>query len=204
MRLTCTICLLLLFLFSCTKNGTQKDTPPLAIPLNNVDISTATDSIEGGNSTLSFTQTPEGHVTFRAKTGDTRVIPYPYWSIIFSPKNAEWDISPFKSVKISFDENNSAPREGLVLTLTYNIKGFTDTSKGITFAQYSYDIKKLNSDITIPLKDFVIPQWWYTLNKISSKDIEKLPKSFSHFSFGNADLKGSSPYTVKIKSIEFK
>lgn len=203
MKMPVTLCLLLLTLLSCKKEETPQKAPSLTIPLHETTIAVITDSLNGGSSSVTYTK-EQKHLHFTAKTGDDRKMPYPYWDINLAPKGSRWDIAPFTKVILSFDTTNTFPREGIELKLWYSIEGFTDTTKSMTFAPSCFIITKPNKRLTIPLKNFTIPQWWYAMNKTPKEDIAKAPKSLSHISFGNADYRGGGSYSIGVKSILFQ
>lgn len=204
MRTLYTICLLSLFLFSCKKEETPKEKPTLSIPLKEVNISITTDSIEGGNSTASFINNLEGHLAFVGQTGSTQNYPYPYWNISFSPQGSDWDISSFDSVKISFIDDDIYSCESIFFTLSYEIEGFTDTTQSLTYAPYQFRLPGKSPNVTIPLKQFVIPRWWYDANNVKKENIDTAVKSFKYFSFSNDYLSSKTQNSVRIKSIIFK
>jgi AraC-like DNA-binding protein len=114
-----------------------------------------------------------------------RNIEYPYvgFSVEDTSRLENFDISDYEELNITISAGKAAK---IPIYIVAFIDGVTDTSKTNTYARYMYELDYDNSinTFSIPLKSFVLPEWWY---KINNRKVGEFKKDFSQINSINIE-----------------
>jgi len=166
------------------------------------NIKTYTDIDKGGNSTISLNENNNA-ISYTYKLGDS--IKYPYTGIMINLKDTSFiDLSAYTdcSVSIKTKEGNRIP----FYIFTY-IDNFSDWNEIHSFfiAQYTLFLKGSEDQVTIKIKDFIIPNWWYSLHNKSVNDFDGPDFSkVAQINIANGtQIESNVEDTIEISSIKF-
>lgn len=147
----------------------------------NFNVITYTDSDKGGNSKIQFSNNNNNGIQFTYTLGDSTE--FPYAGIMFSPVAEEYlDLSAYTDCSIKISVTDGARIPFYIFT---SIENFSSDENIHSYypPQYTLVIKDKPSELTFKLKDYVIPNWWYSLHNKTVNDF-KTP-DFSKVSYIN-------------------
>ncbi|MFM7021804.1 MAG: helix-turn-helix domain-containing protein [Flavobacteriales bacterium] len=134
------------------------------------------DAMDGGNTQVHFILDTLNSATFEYELGDK--IEYPYAGMDVHPKvpTDYFDISSYETVEVKLKAENS---KIIPVNIRLYCEGFSKPGQPNTYMSFIYNIEDSVIDNTyeIPLSSFMVPEWWYTDNKLENG--HKLKHSFA-------------------------
>ncbi len=149
--------------------------------------------------TLLFEKSDE-RVRFHYKLDTT--VNFPYIGFGLEDTTKAWNISRLNKITVEIEPNLT---DNFTLLLSSYIDGFTDSSDGITYRLFEYDIDEISSaKTTLNIADFKTPTWWFEANSINANNNRKSLHKTTQIRFQSHPLAPTnSELRIQVKSITF-
>lgn len=180
------VLLLGVFLMGCS------NLKPVELDLNEFTTYTDKESKDSTNSIKKFT-VKDGILNFKAEVPQTLYNQFPYAGIKYDMKHRLKDLTKFKSLVLVLDKEQTSDNIRVLLHNEVTI------SPSVKLAPFEYVINTHSDTVIIPLNDFKIAPWWYTLNSLSQEDLDITLDNVQSLSIEN--FAPNKNFEMHIKSI---
>ena len=172
------------------------------LPANNYQSYIYTDEFDGGSSKGEL-NIEEESTTLSYSISKSIDYPYVGFSIEDTSRSKNFNISNYEILNLKVSAGKAVK---IPIYIVVYMDGITDESNSNSYVRYAYELdydKSINT-FSIPLKSFVVPQWWYKMNGKKVGDFKRDFSQVNSINIESGKFAGNSEIDfIKVDEITF-